>query len=98
MEIKKEMKDGILYVALTDKLDTLTSHTLLENLKDDIETAHKVVFDFIDLNYISSAGLRVLLTYQKKLGGKECVVINNSNDVIKNIFEVTGFINLLEVK
>lgn len=98
MEIKKEIIDSVLYVSLTDKLDTLTSQDLLDNLKDDINIVNKIVFDFEKLNYISSAGLRVLLTYQKTLGGKEHVIIKHANDVIKNIFEVTGFLKLLMVE
>lgn len=98
MEIKKQIVDNILYVSLTDNLDTLTSQTLLDDLNDDIKQVTKIIFDFVDLKYISSAGLRVLLTFQKALGGKQNVVVKNVNGVIRNIFQATGFYNLINIE
>lgn len=98
MEIKKQITDSILYVSLTDSLDTLTSQTLLNDLDNDVKEVTKIVFDFKDLKYISSAGLRVLLTFQKALGGKEYVIVKNANGVIRNIFKATGFFNLINIE
>ncbi len=97
MEINKHIEDGKLYVSLTDKLDTVTSQELLEALKEDMTKVSSVEFDFAALNYISSAGLRALLTYQKALGGKEKVRVINANEIVKNIFQVTGFVQLIDV-
>jgi len=97
MEIRKRIEDKVLYVELTEKLDTVTSQVLLDDLKDDIAQVEKIEFDFKELNYISSAGLRALLTYKKMLGAKDKVVVKNANEVIKNIFNVTGIINLITV-
>lgn len=98
MEIKKQIKDNILYVSLTDNLDTLTSKTLLDDLDNDIKEVTQIIFDFTDLKYISSAGLRALLTFQKALGGKENIIVKNANGVIRNIFQATGFFNLINVE
>lgn len=98
MEIKKQIKDGVLYVALSDNLDTLTSQVLLSDLENDVKEVSKIIFDFTELKYISSAGLRVLLTFQKSLGGKDNIVVKNVNGVIKNIFKATGFFNLINIE
>lgn len=98
MEIRKQITDSILYVSLTDNLDTLTSQTLLEELNNDVKEVTKIIFDFSELKYISSAGLRALLTFQKALGGKENIVVKNVNGVIKNIFKATGFYNLINIE
>lgn len=98
MEIKKQIKDGVLYVALSDNLDTLTSQVLLSDLENDVKEVSKIIFDFTELKYISSAGLRVLLTFQKALGGKDNIVVKNVNGVIKNIFKATGFFNLINIE
>jgi len=98
MEIYKNFNGDTLEVALTDKLDTVTSQTLSTELEEDIKNAKSVVFDFEKLNYISSAGLRLLISYQKALGGKDKVTVKNANAVVKNIFKVTGFINLITVE
>ena len=97
MEIIKNLSaDGILNVALKGRLDTLTSQELLSNLVE-IDQAKVVEFDFKDLEYISSAGLRAILSYQKKLGGKEYIKIHNMNPIIANVFKVTGFQSLVTV-
>lgn len=98
MEIKKHIENGVLYVSLTDNLDTLTSQTLLNDLDNDIKEVTKIVFDFAELKYISSAGLRALLTFQMALGGKENILVKNVNGVIRNIFRATGFYNLINIE
>lgn len=98
MEIKKHIENGVLYVSLTDNLDTLTSQTLLNDLDNDVKEVTKIVFDFAELKYISSAGLRALLTFQTALGGKENILVKNVNGVIKNIFRATGFYNLINIE
>ena len=97
MEIRKEIVGEELNVAITDKLDTLTSQTLEQELREGIKQVKKINFDFSELNYISSAGLRILMSYQKALGGKDKVVVKNANPVVRNIFSVTGFVNLITV-
>lgn len=90
MEINKNKNGTTLEVALTGRLDTLTSNDLGESLGQETDFTD-LVFDFTNLEYISSSGLRQLFAYQRKLGGKEHVVVRNANQVVKEIFRVTGF-------
>lgn len=96
MEITKQLDGTLLRVTLVGRLDTVTSQQLTTDLVE-IEQASAVEFDFSKLEYISSAGLRVLVAYQKKLGGKDKVIIHNANAIVKNVFSVTGIGNLLTV-
>jgi len=88
-----------LVVALVGRLDTVTSVELSNAMnKEEIKEA-KVIFDFKDLEYISSAGLRVLLAIKKDLDDhNKTLEIINLNPVVKEVFNVTGFINVLTVK
>lgn len=88
-----------LVISLNGRLDTTTS-VLLDNKFKEIEiTEDLVIIDFKDLEYISSAGLRVLLSIKKKLDSKgKSLEIHNINAVIKEVFSVTGFKNVLTVK
>ena len=84
---------------LKGRLDTNTSPELEKAIKDENITEDLVILDFAELDYISSAGLRVLLSTKKNLDslGKS-LEIHNINDVVKEVFNVTGFINILTVK
>lgn len=97
MEIAKKIENGLLEVAIKGRLDTVTSQDLLANLTE-IDQANKAIFDFSELEYISSAGLRAILSYQKKLGGKANIVIRRMNPVVANIFQVTGFAALVTIE
>ena len=88
-----------LTIALVGRLDTVTSTELNEAFSKEEIKENLVVFDFQELQYISSAGLRVLLAIKKSLEdeGKELEIIN-LNNVVREVFKVTGFINVLTVK
>ena len=90
MEITKNMEGAVLHVALAGRLDTLTSNDLATALEEESGFTD-IIFDFAALEYLSSSGLRLLFTYQKKLGGKEHVIVRNANAVVREIFRVTGF-------
>jgi anti-sigma B factor antagonist len=97
MEIEKK-KDGTkLEVRLSGRLDTLTSKDLESSLKEEIPAVKEMTVDLKKVDYISSAGLRLFLTYSKALGGKEHVVIRNANSVIKEIFAATAFSNFVTI-
>lgn len=98
MEIVKTKNGNELVVALSGRLDTITSSELDASLKDELENVEKVIFDFKNLEYISSAGLRVLLGTQKILGGKDKLEVINTNPIVKEIFSVTGFEKVLVIK
>ena len=90
MEIEKKLEGGTLLVSLVGRLDTNSSPILDASIAE--ETGYTdVVFDFAKLEYISSSGLRLLFSCRKNLGGKEHVIVRNANDIVREIFRVTGF-------
>lgn len=98
MEITKTITDNTANVALTGRLDTLTSSDLETALDEVLDKVQFLVFDFKDLDYISSAGLRVLLTAQKILSKKDGhVSVINCSPEVKEVFSITGFSDILEI-
>ena len=92
-------KDGAnLKVALAGRLDTITAPELEAALANSTEDVTSVEFDFADLEYISSAGLRVLLSEQKQMNKVGKMVIRNVNSTIMEVFEVTGFVDILTIE
>ena len=99
MTINKETNGDALTIRLEGRLDTTTAPELDEELKASLDGIRSLTLDLKDLAYISSAGLRVLLsahkTMNKQAGGMKVI---NSNDEIKEIFEVTGFADILDIE
>jgi len=88
-----------LTIALKGRLDTITSADLDTAFKNEVVNEDLVVFDFTEVEYISSAGLRVILAIKKSLeANNKHLEIHNINDVVKEVFTVTGFINILTIK
>ena len=85
-------------IALSGRLDTTTAPELELALKDDIDDVKELTFDFKELSYISSAGLRVILFAQKKMNKQGSMEVINVCDDIKEIFDITGFSDILTVK
>lgn len=98
MEIVKTTETDKLIMALTGRLDTNTASELENEIKSSIEGIEFLELDFSNLDYISSAGLRVLLSAQKIMNRQGEMIIKNVNDDIKEVFEVTGFIDILNVE
>ncbi|MCR4901511.1 MAG: STAS domain-containing protein [Butyrivibrio sp.] len=98
MTITKDKKDDILVVGLEGRLDTTTAPQLESELKDATEGVKELVFDLAKLEYISSAGLRVLLSAQKLMNKQGNMVVKNPNDDIMEIFEVTGFVDIFTIE
>ena len=98
LEIKQNMNGDVLTVELDGRLDTTTARQLDENLRDSLEKARKVIFEVGRLKYISSAGLRVLLATQKAVDDPSDMVIRNVTDEVREIFEVTGFMDILTIE
>lgn len=99
MKIDMKKEDGKLLVELEGRLDTNTSPELESTLGECLENAESLVFDFEKLRYISSRGLRSLLVFQKKMNSqKGSMVIRNANDLIMEIFEATGFCDILTIE
>lgn len=85
-------------IALEGRLDTTTAPQLEAEIKDSINGITDLDVDFSDLSYISSAGLRVLLSAQKIMNKQGKMTIYNANADIMDVFEVTGFIDILNVE
>ena len=99
MTINKTAEDGKLTVVLEGRLDTFTAPDLEKELGESLEGIKDVVLDLKGLEYISSAGLRVLLSTQKKMNETEgTMVVRNINDIVKEVFEVTGFDDILTIE
>ena len=97
MDIDKKLNDGVLTLAVSGRLDTNTSPELEAEVKTD--GVKEVIFDFAGLEYISSAGLRVLMGAQKAMmadGGK--VKILNPNAMVKSAFDITGLSGVFSVE
>ena len=98
LNINKNVENNCLTVALEGRLDTATAPQLEQELKASLDGAQAVVLDLEKLEYISSAGLRVLLSAQKIMNKQGSMEIRNVNEVIMGIFEVTGFTDILTIK
>ena len=98
MTIKKKLNGTELTVTITGRLDTTTAPQLEAEFKQNIGGVEKLVLDFAALEYLSSAGLRVLLAVQKVMNKQGEMIIKNVNDTINEIFEVTGFIDILTIE
>ena len=98
MNITKSKEGSTLTVALEGRLDTTTSPQLEAELKTSLDDVKDLVFDIKDLEYISSAGLRVLLSAQKVMNKQGSMVIRSASEEIMEIFEVTGFVDILTIE
>lgn len=98
MDIKKELVDDVLTVTLEGRLDSSTAPNLEEELNGALDGIKELIFKFDNLEYISSAGLRILLASQKVMAKQGEMKITGVNDEIKEIFEVTGFDEILTVE
>jgi anti-sigma B factor antagonist len=99
MNIEKKNSGDTLTIALEGRLDTTTSPDLEEVVTGALEDFDSIIFDFENLSYISSAGLRVVLSIQKKMNAKNGnFIIKNVNDSVQEIFNMTGFSNILTIK
>ena len=98
MTIEKNLNGTELAVTVAGRLDTTTAPLLEDEIKQNLGGIEKLILDFAALEYLSSAGLRVLLAAQKIMNKQGEMVIRNVNATIIEIFEVTGFIDILTVE
>ena len=98
MKITKKQDGPRLTIALEGRLDTITAPELEKELKDSMDGASELTLDFAKLDYISSAGLRVLLTAHKAMGAKGGMKVTNVNEIVGEVFEVTGFADILTIE
>ena len=98
MQINKTAENDKLTIALVGRLDTLTAPQLDAEIQGKLDGVKSLVFDFKKLDYISSAGLRILLMAQKIMNKQGSMVVKNASAEIKEIFEVTGFCDILTIE
>ncbi|MBQ9643531.1 MAG: STAS domain-containing protein [Lachnospiraceae bacterium] len=98
MTINETKNGDELIISLEGRLDTRTAPELEEELKKVLPETKQLTFDFAGLEYISSAGLRVLLSAQKVMSKQGSMKIAHANETIMEIFEVTGFVDILTIE
>ena len=98
MKIIKEQNGSELNIALEGRLDTTTSPELEKELKDGLDGIDELTLDFEKLDYISSAGLRVLLAAHKTMMKRGGMKVIHVGDTLMEIFDVTGFTDILTIE
>ena len=96
IEIKRNAQETI--IELAGRLDTTTAPVLDKTISDDIKDTKSLILDFKSLEYISSAGLRVLLTAQKKMQKIGSMKVTNVCEEVMEVFEMTGFADILAIE
>lgn len=98
MKINKKYNGDELTMAVEGRIDTITSQILDKQINDELGKFTSLTIDFSDVEYISSAGLRVLISAQKKLDGDASMRIVNVGDVVNEIFKMSGFDKILKIE
>ncbi len=98
LQIRKTVTDGKAILAPAGRLDTLTSPEFDLAIKEIAANVDELTLDLAELEYISSAGLRVLLTAQKAMAVRGKMTVKNPNETVSEIFEVTGFRDILNIE
>ncbi|RKM56553.1 anti-sigma factor antagonist [Butyrivibrio sp. X503] len=98
LNIEKTKDNGNMKISLEGRLDTMTSTQLEIEVQSSLDGVDNLTFDLAKLDYISSAGLRVLLSAQKIMNKQGKMVVTNAAEEIKEIFEVTGFSDILTIQ
>lgn len=98
MTIEKKLADTQLTLTLDGRLDTTTAPALEAALKRSVGGVETLIFDFAGIEYISSAGLRVLLAAQKVMNRQGSMILRNVNEAVNEVFEITGFCDILTIE
>lgn len=98
MTITKKIEGSSLTIAVEGRLDTVTSPELEAELSASLDGVTDLTLDFSGLEYISSAGLRVLLATQKKMNAQGSMKVCGVNETVGEVFEVTGFADILTIE
>ena len=98
LDIEKKASGSKLEITLIGRLDTTSSPKLEEMIKEVLPGIELLIFDFKDLEYISSAGLRILLSAQKTMNKQGKMIVKNVSEEVNEIFEVTGFSDILTME
>lgn len=98
LDIKNTVNGTELTVKLIGRLDTTTAPVLEGDLRKSVDNIEKLIFEISELEYISSAGLRVLLSAQKVMNKQGKMIIRGANETVMGVFEVTGFVDILNIE
>lgn len=98
MKIKSELKEKELTIYLEGELNSATAPELDKFISESLNNVTSLIFDFEKLEYLSSAGLRVLLVSQKVMDKQGKMVVRHVNEQIMDIFTMTGFVNVLTIE
>lgn len=98
MEMLKKQNGSALHLALQGRLDTTTAPQLEETLKASLDGVTELILDFAELKYISSAGLRVILSAQKTMNKQGSMKLCHVNSDVMEVFEITGFSDILTIE
>ena len=98
MTTERTVTGKTLVIRVCGRLDTTTAPQLEAELKENIGDKELLILDFEELEYLSSAGLRVILAAQKIMNRQGKMIVRNINETISDIFEVTGFMDILTVE
>lgn len=97
MKIKEERDGNVLTYIIKGNLDTTTAPMLEERLNAVAEDVTEIVFDFADVNFISSAGLRTLLIADRVVGENGVIKVKDANEMVQDVFYSTGFSDVLQL-
>ena len=98
MTITRKQNGTELEIALEGRLDTMTAPELEAELKRSLDGIESLTIDFSKLDYISSAGLRVILTAHKTMSSRNGMKVTHVNEIVQEVFDVTGFADILTVE
>lgn len=98
MDIKKNGNGGTLEIALSGRLDTTTAPQLETEIKASVDGVTELILNIKDLEYVSSAGLRVILSTQKIMNKQGKLIIRNVCPSVMEVFEITGFSDILTIE
>ncbi len=98
MTIMRTLKEDELTIRVTGRLETVTAPKLEEELKTSLQGVKTLIMDLEELEYISSAGLRVLFSAQKTMSKQGGMIVRNVNEDVMEVFEVTGSVDVLTIE
>ena len=96
MKINQTLNGTELTIALVGELNSTTAPELDDFISKSLNGVQTLIFEFKDLSYISSAGLRILLTSKKVMDKQGKMIVRNANESVMEVFEITGFANILD--
>ena len=98
MKIIKELNNKELTIKLVGELNTNTAPELESVIKDNLKDIESLIFDFQELEYLSSAGLRILLVAQKVMNKEGKMTLRHVNQAVMEVLDITGFVNILDIE